>query len=298
MSRKQSTARTPATREEEQREMETYMVDNYDYYQDHDMGMDGTRDDDLKDCCYLDDFLDEDMEEDLPPYEVSAEMEELMKLHGIEHKHIYDDGHYQEVDMRYEYDYDTAYHSTVWYKQLFQKYPTYRDMIDYQISQIIVPTDTTTPSSDQASSTRKYRIITDRDPDLRAKFELMARKIEPFVQIGTGDVHPDFPSSVLAFNLMNEAQLDAVAEFYHQAQAGGPYWLQYPCPVYWRKDMEVADKRTLMGNFIGIIPRESVLPAEVEMWLAELEVELMRRAEQARIEEDEREAIRRKCYMY
>lgn len=324
---KENAARIPTSYEEEQREVEAYIGN--DYYRDMDIEemdpyypentrLDGTSDDSGYSSSnqdqsennhdrhsrsqhpyddydrYGDESLHEEMEEDLPAYE---ETQYLVGDHGRQREHWVENKAIQPLDPRLEYDYDTVYHSTVWYKTLYKRFPTYRDMIDYQISLITVP-DKPTQDSTSSSTTRKYRTITDRDPLLREKFTLMARRIQPFVQIGSGAVCPDFPSSVLAFNLMTEAQLDAVAEFYHQIPPGGEHWLEYPCPVVWRRDMDVYEKRTLMGNFIGIIPRETVLPAEVEMWLAELEEEIVKRAEANRREEEENEARRRKMYMF
>jgi hypothetical protein len=297
MDQKQTSTRIPTVHEDD-REMELY---NDDYYRDQDVGMDCEEDYYDRDCHNRDDTMDDDMYDD--PQDTYQVVDDLYKSSDPfpSYHHEFENGYSQDYDPRYEYSYDTHYHSTIWYKTLYNKFPTYRAMVDYQISCITIPSSSSDPSSNTTSAaSRRYRSIVDLDPELKALFTLMARPLAPLVQIGTGAIHPDFPTSVLTYHLMTEEQLDAVAEFYHQTDHQNKFWLGYPCPVYWRKDMSVEKKRERMGNFIGVKKKEEGkgVPAQVEMWLVELGQEIMKRLEKERREEEERECARRKCYLF
>ncbi|KAK3366597.1 hypothetical protein B0H63DRAFT_405510 [Podospora didyma] len=99
----------------------------------------------------------------------------------------------------------------------------------------------------------------------RTKMRQMAYKIQPLVQLDPHRpllrsqaeierrIHPHFPNSVLGFWLLSEDQLDSIAQFYDQAEQS-----EYPCPILWRMDLCLADKRKLIGMFIGIVPNEAV----------------------------------------
>ncbi|RKU46037.1 hypothetical protein DL546_000170 [Coniochaeta pulveracea] len=296
MEQKQTTTHIPSVHEDD-REMELY---NDDYYRDQDVVMDCEEEYYDRDYHERDDYMDEDMyDEPQETYHITDDLYKSSDLSSGYH-HEFDNGYCQDYDPRYEYSYDTHYHSTIWYKTLYNKFPTYRAMVDYQISCITVPTSSDPPSTTTSATSRRYRSIVDLDPQLKELFTLMARPLAPLVQVGTGVVHPDFPTSVLTYHLMTEAQLDSVAEFYHQTDHQSKYWLRYPCPVYWRKDMSVDEKREKMGHFIGITKKEEGqgVPAQVELWLVELEQEIMERLEKERREEEERECARRKCYLF
>lgn len=100
-----------------------------------------------------------------------------------------------------------------------------------------------------------------RNPALAHKLRQMALPLSPLVQLTTGAVHPDFPTNVLQFWLLTDGQLESLAGFYHQATPAGaspsPWAAQYPCPVRWRSDAPLEDKRRRMGRFIGLRGCES-----------------------------------------
>lgn len=130
----------------------------------------------------------------------------------------------------------------------------------------------------------------------------MALPLSPLVQLTTGAVHPDFPSNVLQFWLLTDAQLEALAAFYHQtvpagARAPSPWAAQYPCPVRWRSDASLESKRRRMGRFIGLrgceTPVEMVAPAVGVPKVVKSEEEIALEARMARMAADE-EALRRK----
>ncbi|POR31856.1 Uncharacterized protein TPAR_07935 [Tolypocladium paradoxum] len=79
----------------------------------------------------------------------------------------------------------------------------------------------------------------------------MALPLCPLVQLTTGAVHPHFPRTVLQFWLLTDAQLESLATFYHQ-RSPSPWSAQYPCPVVWRSDLPLEEKRRRMGKFIGL----------------------------------------------
>ena len=88
-------------------------------------------------------------------------------------------------------------------------------------------------------------------PDLAYKLHQMALPLSPLVQLTTGAVHPNFPRTVLQFWLLTDAQLESLAHFYHQ-RVLSPWSSQYPCPVAWRSDVPLEEKRRRMGKFIGL----------------------------------------------
>ncbi|KAL2156988.1 hypothetical protein VTH06DRAFT_8829 [Thermothelomyces fergusii] len=94
------------------------------------------------------------------------------------------------------------------------------------------------------------------NPALQRKLAQMALRLSPLVQITTGRVHPAFPRTLLAFWLLTEEQLDALAHFYHQRTPCQWTW-QYPCPVPWPASwrtagLTVEQKRRKLGRFIGL----------------------------------------------
>ncbi|PHH60329.1 hypothetical protein CDD81_1855 [Ophiocordyceps australis] len=90
-------------------------------------------------------------------------------------------------------------------------------------------------------------------PSLAHKLQQMALPLSPLVQLTTGAVHPHFPQTVLHFWLLTDAQLESLARFYHQHHCTrGPWSAHYPCPVSWRSDLPLEEKRRRMGRFIGL----------------------------------------------
>jgi hypothetical protein len=139
------------------------------------------------------------------------------------------------------------------------------------------------------------RTVLHTHADLAMCVGFMRRPITPIHQQGTGLIHPDFPTTVGAMALMTEAQMDSMAEFYHQT-GYSEWWLQYPSPMVWRRDEDnVWLKRRKMSEFIGI-RRPRPPPGEVVGWMNELEAEIERRMAEARGEEEKREDLRRKMF--
>ncbi|OAA79445.1 beta-xylosidase [Akanthomyces lecanii RCEF 1005] len=141
-----------------------------------------------------------------------------------------------------------------------------------------------------------------RNPALAHKLRQMALPLSPLVQLTTGAVHPHFPTNVLQFWLLTDAQLESLAGFYHQAvPAGGrpsPWAGQYPCPVRWRSDAPLEIKRRRMGRFIGLrgceSPVEAVFaPPPPPPSVLKSEEEIAQEARLARLAADD-EALRRK----
>lgn len=138
-----------------------------------------------------------------------------------------------------------------------------------------------------------------RNPRLAHKLRQMSLPLSPLVQLTTGAVHPDFPSTVLHFWLLTNDQLESLASFYHQARPS-PWSGQYPCPVRWRSDAPLEEKRRRMGRFIGLRGCEpSSGPGSPRFSAALLasksDEELMREIRLAAMASDE-EAMRRKTF--
>lgn len=96
----------------------------------------------------------------------------------------------------------------------------------------------------------------------------MALQLAPLVQITTGDIHPDFPSTVLSFWLLTSDQLDELAHFYHQ-RTPSLLSAHYPCPVIWGRNLTLEEKRRKIGRFIGLGGCESPVKTDEEI-LAEV----------------------------
>lgn len=77
---------------------------------------------------------------------------------------------------------------------------------------------------------------------LRRRCEHLARHLAPLLSIETGDAHPRFPRTMLQFHLLSEAELDELAQFYHQRTAN-EFSMQYPMPVVsrWGADPAFGD---------------------------------------------------------
>ncbi|KAF4453379.1 beta-xylosidase [Fusarium austroafricanum] len=105
-----------------------------------------------------------------------------------------------------------------------------------------------------------------KNPNLQRKLEQMALPLAPLVQLTTGAVHPSFPTTVLNFWLLTDEQLESLAHFYHQ-RTPSPWTNQYPCPITWRSDLPLEEKRRKMGKFIGLRGCESsiLLKSEEEI---------------------------------
>ncbi|KOS20277.1 hypothetical protein ESCO_006114 [Escovopsis weberi] len=107
-----------------------------------------------------------------------------------------------------------------------------------------------------------------KNPQLAWKLQQMALELSPFVQINTGIIHPDFPKTILQFWLLTEEQLEDLAQFYHQrtpCELGS----RYPCPVKWRSDAPLEEKRYNLGRFIGLLNGPPPVALKTEEQIAE-----------------------------
>lgn len=107
-----------------------------------------------------------------------------------------------------------------------------------------------------------------KNPALQHKLDQMALNLSPLVQITTGCVHPAFPKTVLHFWLLTDQELESLAHFYHQ-RTPCHFTGQYPCPVNWRSDLSLEEKRRKMGRFIGLRGCESPIWLKTEEEIAE-----------------------------
>ncbi|KAK5987305.1 hypothetical protein PT974_11430 [Cladobotryum mycophilum] len=138
-------------------------------------------------------------------------------------------------------------------------------------------------SSNRHSSPKFSRRRLAKNPELAHKLHQMALQLSPLVQLTTGRIHPDFPRTVLQFWLLTDEQLEDLAQFYHQ-RTPSPWSGQYPCPVDWRSDAPLEEKRRKMGRFIGLRGCESPVVLKTEEQIAQ----------EARIASRDEEAWRRK----
>lgn len=129
-----------------------------------------------------------------------------------------------------------------------------------------------------------------RNPEFQNKISQMALGLSPLVRLTGGDVHPAFPSTLLNFWLLTDEQCDEIAHFYHQ-RTPSIYTRHYPCPIEWRTDASLEEKRRRIGRFIGLRGCES--PVRVQS-----EDEIMRDARDARNRAEEQEIFRRKMRWY
>jgi hypothetical protein len=130
-----------------------------------------------------------------------------------------------------------------------------------------------------------------RSPQFAAKLQQMAITLRPLVSLTLGDAHPDFPYTLLNYWLLNSSQLDELAHFYHQ-RTPSIYTYKYPCPVTWRNDATLEEKRRRIGRFIGLKGCES--PNSIR--LSEEDVREEVRKERERREEEEMFAFKRRGY--
>ncbi|KAL2065094.1 hypothetical protein VTL71DRAFT_4234 [Oculimacula yallundae] len=128
------------------------------------------------------------------------------------------------------------------------------------------------------------------NPALSAKIAQMALPLAPLVRLTTGEIHPIFPSTLLNFWLLTSEQCDELAHFYHQ-RTPSVYTTYYPCPVTWRADASLEEKRRRIGRFIGLRGCES--PVRI---LSEEEIRAELREMRERAQEEERMGRKTRWY--
>lgn len=110
---------------------------------------------------------------------------------------------------------------------------------------------TTTTAQNTTTTTAFSTRLAAKNPALHTKLTQMSLQLAPLVQLTTGAVHPAFPQTLLAFWLLTDDQLDALAHFYHQ-RTPCAWTAQYPCPVDWPAGLSLEEKRRRLGRFIGL----------------------------------------------
>ncbi|KAF2997789.1 hypothetical protein E8E14_003479 [Neopestalotiopsis sp. 37M] len=144
----------------------------------------------------------------------------------------------------------------------------------------------TTPPTGYSQSTKRHQ----KNPGFHKKLQEMALPLAPLVQLTTGQVHPSFPSTLLRFWLLTDAELEGLAHFYHQ-RTPSRWTFHYPCPVAWDAGLALEEKRRRIGKFIGL--RGCDTPVRVRS-----EEEILDEARRARERDEEDEVWRRKLHWY
>ncbi|GLI80513.1 hypothetical protein PoHVEF18_008868 [Penicillium ochrochloron] len=124
-------------------------------------------------------------------------------------------------------------------------------------------------SSTSATPSKKRKCHT----DFPATVHSMSSPLTPFVNNESGQPHPEFPKTHLAFHLLTSCQLDTLARHYHQVHPAQQATLSYPFQIRtWvgipdESYVDVATKRRRFGYFIGMPgltdPVNSGLPVPV-----------------------------------
>ena len=122
---------------------------------------------------------------------------------------------------------------------------------------------------------------------LQAKIEQMALSLAPLVRLTTGDMHPDFPKTLLNFWVLTSPQLDDMSHFYHQ-RTPCKWTRHYPCPIGWRQGLTLEENRRKMGKFIGLRGCETPITIKTEEEI----IAECRRAREAQEEEMSRRKAR------
>lgn len=144
-------------------------------------------------------------------------------------------------------------------------------------------------------TTSRTKVVVARKPSpneiyLDRTIDHLKSQLVPLISVKTGQSHPDFPRSLLQYQLLTHDQLDALARHYHQTiDAGRERW-DYPCPIGWgkvwcgsmpvlRSDtaherrhlIDLVTKRRRFGRFIGLKVDDSPIdgPREQEESLVE-----------------------------
>lgn len=74
-----------------------------------------------------------------------------------------------------------------------------------------------------------------RNPSLARKIAHLRLTLSPLVPLPSGPPHPAFPKTLLAYHLLTEAELDALAHYYHQSTPGA-YTGEYPACMNWDRE--------------------------------------------------------------
>ncbi|KAE8151052.1 hypothetical protein BDV25DRAFT_153281 [Aspergillus avenaceus] len=100
-------------------------------------------------------------------------------------------------------------------------------------------------------------------PDFIPTLQRLQTRLYPLVSSTTGLSHPEFPTSLLAYNLLTSRQLDDLAIHYHQVWPPVAATSYYPVVISpWvgaacERDVDLETKRRRFGHFIGMQRCES-----------------------------------------
>ncbi|KAG9229669.1 beta-xylosidase [Amylocarpus encephaloides] len=113
------------------------------------------------------------------------------------------------------------------------------------------PTPPWRPSSRVSKTPTLSHRRQNKNPALASKIAQMSIPLRPLVSLADGSPHPAFPYTILNYWLLTASQLDDLAHFYHQ-RTPSEHTYRYPCPVLWRTDASLEEKRRRIGRFIGL----------------------------------------------
>ncbi|KAL8642147.1 MAG: hypothetical protein Q9228_001139 [Teloschistes exilis] len=118
--------------------------------------------------------------------------------------------------------------------------------------------DTTCTNNNKANNNNQ----TNTTLQFRRKLSHLSYPLAPLLSITSGISHPHFPTTILAYHLLTEQQLDELAHWYHQ-RTPGEWSFCYPLPVvdrWWIGSIRgdgngrpgIEDKRRRFGRFVGL----------------------------------------------
>ena len=153
----------------------------------------------------------------------------------------------------------------------------------------------------------KKKPLSKRNPELALKVSQMRLTIAPIVHVVTGQPAPDYPSTMLQFFTLTEAQLDALADYYSQSHTPTQLTYQYPQTMDWSKpflqhnpdlpeDCNLSEierlkvKMRMFARFIGM------RGADTPRWEYERQVEILGNKIGRVVREEDEETLRNKMY--
>jgi hypothetical protein len=95
--------------------------------------------------------------------------------------------------------------------------------------------------------------------DFQGRISSLKLELQPLFPLPQGSPHKAFPRSLLAFHLLTEAEMDAMAKYYHQADHS-EYTYEYPECMNWDpqwldslpQEERCRIKKRKIGKFIGL----------------------------------------------
>ena len=117
--------------------------------------------------------------------------------------------------------------------------------------------------ADLLSTTTSQPQIHQVHPSFIPLIHHLQQRLKPLVSVTTDQTHPDFPQTLLAYNLLTMEQVDNLARHFHQVWPPLPHSGDYPVPIRpWlgtlgEKGVDLETKRRRFGRFIGLRGCES-----------------------------------------